>query len=70
MVYKFRGHIIFEYNEEFGYVIQHDIKNIGVPAFNHCRFIDEDYKLMSEFFNMVYLHRTGVEVELKDIIVS
>lgn len=70
MIYKFRGYIVFEYNERTGDVIQHDIKDFGIPAFNHCRFIDEDYKLMAEFFNMVYLHRTGAEVELKDIIVN
>jgi hypothetical protein len=32
--------------------------------------IDEDYKLLSEFFNTVYRHTQGEDVELKNIIVD
>jgi hypothetical protein len=29
--------------------------------------IDEDYKLLGEFFNIVHRHTQGEDVELKDI---
>jgi hypothetical protein len=75
MKYVFRGHIVFEYipNEkkrERGRVEQHNIEGGPIAAFNFCGFIDEDYKLLGEFFNTVYRHTQGEEVELKDIEVN
>lgn len=71
MKYIFRGHIIFEYNPNKGwnYITQHRISE-SIPAFDFCRMIPEDYKLLSEFFDIAYRHINGEEVELKDIKVN
>lgn len=74
MSFVFRGHTVFEYIpkgiEGFhtsGVVIQHKIKGCDIPAFDFCNFINEDYKLMAQFFNTAYHHLEGENVELKDI---
>lgn len=70
MKYIFRGVIVFEYipyREDK--VVQHDVHNI-IPAFNYCRMMPEDYKLLGEFFNKVYRHINGENVILEDIIVN
>lgn len=69
MKFIFRGYTIFEYfpNREFGdKVVQHKVYD-SIPAFNFCRFIDEDYKLLAQFFDTAYRHIQGEDVELKDI---
>lgn len=68
MKYYFRGHIIFEYLPDAKYdkVIQHKVSGT-IPAFDFCCMIDEDYRLLSEFFDIVYRHTQGEDVELKDI---
>jgi hypothetical protein len=38
-----------------------------IPAFNYCKMIPEDYKLLGEFFTTVYKHIQGEDIELKDI---
>lgn len=67
MKYIFRGHVVFEYvpNDKFDLVKQGDVH--GIPAFDFCRMIPEDYKLLAEFFDKVYRHIQGEDVELKDI---
>lgn len=71
MKYIFRGHIVFEYipNEirNRGYVKQHKIKGLDIAAFDYCNMIPEDYELLGKFFNDVYKHIEGEEIELKDI---
>lgn len=77
MSFVFRGHVVFEYIPDKGKVIQRCISRNGlspahpfyteIPAFDFCCFIKEDYKLMSEFFDVVYRHLEGEDVELKDI---
>jgi hypothetical protein len=72
MRYVFRGNTVFEYepneaDRNKGLVRQHTIKNLDVAAFDFCCFIPEDYKLLSEFFDKVYRHTQGEDVELKDI---
>lgn len=71
MKYIFRGHIVFEYKPEAKYdkVIQHQIHG-HTAAFDYCSMIDEDYKLLSEFFDRVYRHTQGEDVDLQDIRVS
>lgn len=71
MKYIFRGHVIFEYRpeERRNKVIQHKTEG-GIPAFDFCSMIDEDYKLLSEFFSIVYRHTQCEDVELKDIEVN
>jgi len=74
MKYIFRGHIVFEYipNEERrikGCVEQHKIHDV-IPAFDFCRMIPEDYRILAEFFDTVYRHTQGEDVELKDIEVN
>ena len=70
MKYIFRGKTVFEYlpNAKFDKVIQHSID--GIPAFDLCSMVDEDYRLLGEFFNTVYRHIQGENVELKDIEVN
>jgi len=71
MKYIFRGQVIFEYRPEakFDKVIQHQI-NSCIPAFDFCCMIDEDYKLLAQFFETVYKHTQGENVELCDIEVT
>lgn len=66
MKYIYRDIVVFEYAN--GKVIQHKVGGV-TPAFDYCRWINEDYKLLSEFFATVYKHKTGEDVELKDIVV-
>ena len=68
MKYIFRGHTVFEYkpDAEFDKVVQPKV-NGHTAAFDFCSMIDEDYKLLGEFFNTVYRHTQGEDVELKDI---
>ena len=70
MKYIFRGHIIFEYDptaERYDKVKQHKIDDGPIPAFDYCIMIDEDYRLLGEFFTKVYKHTQGEDVDLADI---
>jgi hypothetical protein len=72
MRFIFRGYTIFEYfpSKEFGdKVVQYKIHD-SIPAFSFCRFIDEDYKLIAQFFDIVYKHTQGEDIELRDIKIS
>ena len=71
MKYIFRGRVVFEYKPDakFDKVVQGQIDGV-IPAFDFCKMIDEDYKLLGEFFNTVYRHTQGENVELKDIEVN
>jgi predicted RNA-binding protein len=71
MKYIFRGNVIFHYDPDAHYdkVIQPTIVGV-IPAFDYCKFIDEDYKLLGHFFTTVYRHTQGEDVDLDDIIVS
>ena len=71
MKYIFRGITIFEYMPErrFNKVKQYWASD-NIPAFNYCSMIPEDYKLLSQFFDVVYRHTQGEDVELKDINVN
>lgn len=71
MKYIFRDYTIFEYMPErrFNKVKQHWVSET-TPAFNYCSMIPEDYKLLSQFFDTVYRHIQGEDVELKDINVN
>lgn len=67
MKYIFRGHIVFEYKPDgIEKVVQHYVRET-IPAFDFCKMIPEDYKLLGEFFDKVYRHTQGEDVELKDI---
>lgn len=68
MKYVFRGNTVFEYIPDAKYdkVIQHQIHG-QIPAFDYCKMIPEDYQLLARFFDTVYRHIQGEEVELKDI---
>jgi predicted RNA-binding protein len=71
MKYIFRGNVIFHYDPDAHYdkVIQPTIVGV-IPAFDYCKFIDEDYKLLGHFFTTVYKHTQGEDVDLDDIIVN
>lgn len=70
MKYVFRGHVVFEYipdpNKKRGHVIQHQVHDT-IAAFDYCEWIPEDYKLLAQFFDIVYRHINGEEIELNDI---
>jgi len=68
MKYIFRGHTVFEYkpDDKYDKVVQGQIHGT-IPAFDFCSMIPKDYKLLSEFFDTVYRHISGEDVELKDI---
>ena len=69
MKYIFRGNIVFEYIPEKKTVVQHQVSGV-IPAYDYCKMIPEDYKLLGEFFTTVYKHIEGEEVELNDIKVN
>ena len=68
MKYIFRGNVVFEYKPDAKYdkVVQGQIHNT-IHAFDFCNMIDEDYKLLAEFFDKVYRHTQGEDVLLEDI---
>lgn len=68
MKYIFRGIVVFEYdpNAKFDKV-KHGETKTGIPAFDFCSMIDEDYKLLGQFFDTVYRHTQGEDVTLEDI---
>lgn len=68
MKYIFRGYIVFEYFPEKTHdKVEHHLIEGKVPTFNFCSMIDEDYKLLSEFFDRVYRHTQGEDVDLSDV---
>ena len=76
MKYIFRGYTVFEYNPTLPIYRCGDMVTLnkidelgGIPAFDYCNFISEDFKLISQFFDIVYRHINGEDVELKDIVV-
>ena len=71
MKYIFRGCVVFEYNpnDKYEKVKQGKVHDT-IPAFDFCSMIPEDYRLLGEFFDKVYKHTQGDDVELKDIEVN
>jgi hypothetical protein len=71
MKYIFRGNVVFEYKPDAKYdkVTQGKVNEV-IPAFDFCNMINEDYKLLAEFFDKVYRHTQREDVELKDIEVN
>ena len=68
MKYIFRGIVVFEYDPNAKYdKVKHGETENGTPAFDFCSMIDEDYKLLAEFFDKVYRHTQGEDVILEDI---
>jgi hypothetical protein len=68
MKYIFRGIVVFEYDphDKYEKVKQGKVHDT-IPAFDFCRMIPDDYKLLAEFFDTVYRHIKDEDVELKDI---
>lgn len=71
MKFIFRGHTVFEYvpDREGDKVVQHKL-HFTIPMFDYCRMVNEDYKLLAQFFDTVYRHTQGEMVDLKDIKVN
>lgn len=67
MKFIFRNQIVFEYFPEatVDKVKQHSIDG-RIAAFDHCRMIPDDYRLLSVFFDTVHRHTQGKDVDLKD----
>ena len=71
MKFIFRGYTVFEYNPDANYdKVKQGMLYGTIPAFDYCSMIPEDYKLLSEFFDKVYRHINGEDVDLKDIEVN
>lgn len=65
MRFRFRGFTIFRYSSYTGTVTQEKIHE-SIPAFDYCRFIEEDYMLLSEFFRKAYMHRKKEITDIED----
>lgn len=71
MKYIYRGNIIFEYDPDDKYEkVKLGFHNEGYTNWQYCRLIPDDYKLLSEYFDIVYRHIQGEDVELKDMEVN
>jgi len=71
MKFIFRGIVVFEYVPDgIDKVIQHKVPGLPIIAWEHCRMINDDYKLLSIFFDKVYRHSKGEQVDLTDIKVN
>jgi len=70
MKYIFRGEVVFEYKEDTGELKTGIVDGIGYPAINYCKFIDEDFVLMEQFFRNINDYKCGNITELKDIVVN
>lgn len=60
MKYYFRGLLILEYDPKMD-------KTIMYNEFNVCKFINDDYRLLAEFFEKIRKYRMK-EIELADLI--
>ena len=71
MKYIFRGVTVFEYDPNTKQVHCYESEYNG-NHFNFCKFIPEDFKLISEFFRNAYLHARDLlhESSLADIEVN
>lgn len=66
MRFVFRGLVVFEYNPDTKKIVLGRLD--GEANFDtSCNLIPEDYKLISEFFDIAYRHTNGENVFLKDI---
>lgn len=57
--FVFRGNVVFSYDPETREMTADSSDANGIH-FNYCKFIDEDAKLLSRYFQTIYEHRTGV----------
>jgi hypothetical protein len=64
MEFWFRDNLVFTYTRGCDVIAGKD------NQFNMCSWLDSDYKLLSEFFNLVYRDKIGEQVELKDFILD
>ena len=69
MKYIFRGITILDYDPATKNMTAPDLKDDIGTAFNFCNYIPEDYFLLSDFFNQVGEHASGLrdEARLKDV---
>lgn len=67
MKYTFRGLVILDYNEEYKDLTLPIHEEYGLPNFNMCKFITEDYKLLANFFDTIHRHQLGEDVVLEDV---
>ena len=66
MRYIFRDNVIFIY-DPLTKQVSEEKRESPICSFNICKFIPEDYKLLSEFFEKAHKHSTGQKIELTDI---
>jgi len=69
MKYIFRGVVVFDYDPKTKQMTAPDKDGEG---FNFCRWVPEDYLLMSKFFHLCHEHSIGTVHEsfLKDVVVA
>lgn len=56
MKYVFRGITVFNYNPETKRVKEENVPENGLPAFEFCNWIPEDYRLLATYFDTIYQH--------------
>ena len=71
MKYVFRGNVVFNYDETKNKLTTGKyIHNTDLPIINICKFIDDDFILMEQFFKNINDYKKDNTVELKDIVVD
>ncbi len=72
MKYIFRGNTVFEYDPKTKTMRAGEecCDGFETNVFNFCKFISEDYELLSVFFKQAYFHATDQPAYLKDMVVD
>jgi len=70
MKYVYRGLVLFDYNEETGEMLTTNYEGTDIPNINMCRYDDECYELMEQFFKNINEHRKDNTFKLEDIVVN
>ena len=65
MRYIFRGIVVFEY-DPLTKLMNNPYTEHGLNSFNFCKYVPEDYILISNFFRDAYLHSIN-QLEIKDL---
>lgn len=67
MKYYFRGMVILDYDEETKEITAPVDEDTGRPNIDACKFIQEDFQLLQNFFTAVNIHQVHPNMEFEDI---
>lgn len=72
MKYIFRGNVVFDYDLETKtmHAGTKDCEGFEMNVFNFCKFIPEDFELLSVYFKQAHFHSIGEPAYTKDMIVD